>query len=277
MAITEVGNPSERSDVYRDVPVTGSTLAELGVGPGGDQILKVDGDGDGTFETNKTPDDTSIDSDGDRLPDDWESQYGTQLNVADAGDDPDDDDLTNYEEYIGGTHPLNPDTDGDGVLDSLDVCPGHNDSADSDGDGIPNGCDVPPVISDVGASVQGKSATILWDTDRQADSLVKYGTQPRVYNWQEHKTSLVEYHAVTLADLEAGTKYYYVVSSTDLGGNPSQSQEYDFTTPTWDPWAYDGNSDGIIQKMEAIQAIMDYFSLKITKAQAIEVIMLYFG
>jgi len=47
--------------------------------------------------------------------------------------------------------------------------------------------------------------------------------------------------------------------------------------PPGDPWGYDENSDGIIQKMEAIHAVMDYFSQKITKAQAIEVVMLYFG
>jgi len=45
----------------------------------------------------------------------------------------------------------------------------------------------------------------------------------------------------------------------------------------FDPWAYEENQDGIIQKMEAIHAIQDYFSGKISKAQAIEVIMLYFG
>jgi hypothetical protein len=45
----------------------------------------------------------------------------------------------------------------------------------------------------------------------------------------------------------------------------------------WDPWAYDENQDEIIQKMEAIHAIQDYFSQEITKAQAIEVIMLYFA
>ena len=46
----------------------------------------------------------------------------------------------------------------------------------------------------------------------------------------------------------------------------------------WDPWAYDENpKDGIIQKMEAIHAIQDYFSGKISKMQAIQVVMLYFG
>lgn len=34
-----------------------------------------------------------------------------------------------------------PDSDGDGVCDDDDICPGFDDSADSDGDGIPDGCD----------------------------------------------------------------------------------------------------------------------------------------
>lgn len=34
-----------------------------------------------------------------------------------------------------------PDSDGDGVPDSSDKCPGHPDSKDRDGDGIPDGCD----------------------------------------------------------------------------------------------------------------------------------------
>jgi len=45
----------------------------------------------------------------------------------------------------------------------------------------------------------------------------------------------------------------------------------------WSPWAYDVNEDGIIQKGEAIKAVQDYFSGKISKMQAIEVVMLYFG
>ncbi len=34
-----------------------------------------------------------------------------------------------------------PDTDGDGIPDDLDVCPGFDDTADADVDGIPDGCD----------------------------------------------------------------------------------------------------------------------------------------
>jgi len=34
------------------------------------------------------------------------------------------------------------DSDGDGVLDSADLCPGFDDSIDTDGDGVPDGCDL---------------------------------------------------------------------------------------------------------------------------------------
>jgi len=37
------------------------------------------------------------------------------------------------------------DSDGDGVPDSEDVCPGYDDSNDYDGDGIPDACDETPI------------------------------------------------------------------------------------------------------------------------------------
>jgi len=39
------------------------------------------------------------------------------------------------------------DTDGDGVPDDQDVCPGFDDNVDSDSDSIPNGCDICPLDS----------------------------------------------------------------------------------------------------------------------------------
>ena len=35
-----------------------------------------------------------------------------------------------------------PDSDGDGICDDLDVCPGFDDTIDTDGDGVPDGCDI---------------------------------------------------------------------------------------------------------------------------------------
>lgn len=40
------------------------------------------------------------------------------------------------------------DTDGDGICDSDDICPGFDDAADADGDGVPDGCDPCPADAD---------------------------------------------------------------------------------------------------------------------------------
>lgn len=45
----------------------------------------------------------------------------------------------------------------------------------------------------------------------------------------------------------------------------------------FNPWTYDRDSSGAIEEDEALTAVADYFDLKITKAQALEVIALYFG
>jgi len=123
------------------------------------------------------------------------------------------------------------DLDNDGVGDSEDNCPltSNPGQADTDGDGVGDACDIPPAISDVHVSVEGESATVFWESDRYSDSLVVYGKQSEIYNWQEYDVSLVRSHAVPLTGLEIGSKYYFVVVSADEGGNPSQSQEYEFT------------------------------------------------
>ena len=45
----------------------------------------------------------------------------------------------------------------------------------------------------------------------------------------------------------------------------------------FNPWEYDKDSSGGISKAEAIKAIQDYFNGLMAKAQAIQVVMLYFG
>jgi len=45
----------------------------------------------------------------------------------------------------------------------------------------------------------------------------------------------------------------------------------------FDPWDYDQDDNGTIEKTEAIKAVQDYFNGLIAKVQAIQVVMLYFG
>ena len=65
------------------------------------------------------------DTDGDGIPDSWETTYGLNPNnPSDAGLDPDHDGLTNLQEYQAGTNPNNPDTDGDGYSDGREIALG---------------------------------------------------------------------------------------------------------------------------------------------------------
>ena len=45
----------------------------------------------------------------------------------------------------------------------------------------------------------------------------------------------------------------------------------------FDPWDYDEDDSATIEKSEAIKSVQDYFNGLIAKAQAIQVVMLYFG
>lgn len=63
-----------------------------------------------------------VDTDGDNMPDDWESANGLNPSSAsDASQDSDGDGLTNLEEFKHNTNPNSSDTDGDGYGDGLEV------------------------------------------------------------------------------------------------------------------------------------------------------------
>jgi hypothetical protein len=97
-----------------------------------------------TKETTFTYAMSLFDSDYDGMPTEWENAHGLDPNNPDdAGLDPDNDGLTNIEEYWSGTDPKNPDTDNDGMDDGWEVTYGldplvNDASGDKDGDGYSN-------------------------------------------------------------------------------------------------------------------------------------------
>ncbi len=85
------------------------------------------------------------DTDGDGIPDDWESAKGLNpLSALDASADPDGDTLTNLQEYLAHSNPQSADSDGDTLPDAWEVRYGLNPNSasdallDSDGDGVSN-------------------------------------------------------------------------------------------------------------------------------------------
>jgi hypothetical protein len=77
------------------------------------------------------------------MPYEWEVKYGLKPLVNDANEDPDNDSLTNMQEYATKTNPKNPDSDGDGMTDGWEVTYGldplgNDASGDKDGDGYSN-------------------------------------------------------------------------------------------------------------------------------------------
>jgi hypothetical protein len=88
------------------------------------------------------------DTDTDGMTDGWEVCHGfdplvnndtDSIEGNSATDDPDNDGLSNFDEYLNGTNPFNPDTDGDGVSDGAEVAQGSDPKNVSD-----NGQPPPP-------------------------------------------------------------------------------------------------------------------------------------
>ncbi len=116
----------------------------------------------------------SIDTDGDGLPDSYETNNGLNPLVNDGALDADGDGLTNLQEYIRGTNPKVKDSDGDGLQDGTEVnsvgtLPSE---PDTDRDGRTDGDEV-----------TGPIFTNPLDADSDNDTVddgteVQYGTNP---------------------------------------------------------------------------------------------------
>jgi len=79
-------------------------------------------------------------------------------------------------------------------------------------------------------NITATSAEIQWVTDKDADSLVRYGRSAGAYTWSATDTNNVTEHAVVLTGLTAAATYRYRVTSVDALTNSVSSRECFFTT-----------------------------------------------
>jgi hypothetical protein len=79
-----------------------------------------------------------------------------------------------------------------------------------------------------------------------------------------------------------GDREIYVMNADGTNAAQLTSNMADDSNPSWwglqvwDPWIYDTNGNGVIEKNEAGNAAKDYFDGEITMEQALEVLLLYF-
>lgn len=90
----------------------------------------------------------------------------------------------------------------------------------------------PPEISNISESgITENSATITWDTNEPANSLVEYGTTSAYGSTTTRSTTFLSSHSRTLSNLNPGTTYHYRVVSIDAEENGSNSGNFIFMTP----------------------------------------------
>ncbi|MBY0376665.1 fibronectin type III domain-containing protein [Patescibacteria group bacterium] len=100
----------------------------------------------------------------------------------------------------------------------------------------------PPTLSSVAEDNETTSgATITWETDKLSDSTVYYvasstypGPDKTSYTSSIGVPSMVTSHSVTLSGLNSGTKYYFLVESTDASNNIGNSSDSSYTFDTTD-------------------------------------------
>lgn len=88
-----------------------------------------------------------------------------------------------------------------------------------------------PVISNIGSSqITRNSASISWNTDKDSDSQVEYGTTISYGSLISVNSGMGPTHSISLTGLVGGTTYHFRVKSKDAAGNLATSADGTFTT-----------------------------------------------
>ena len=95
-------------------------------------------------------------------------------------------------------------------------------------------------------------ATIVWSTDKIADSKVTYNQSSLTLFVTTGDIPQVFDHSVVLTNLTPNTTYQYTVKSVDPSGNPVASSSYSFTTPLTQDGSCGSASGGTFSETPAV-------------------------
>jgi len=178
----------------------------------------------------------SDDHDGDGMPSWWEILHGLDhVDPADANFDPDLDELINLLEYLHGTDPHNPDTDGGTLEDGKEVQQGKNPLDPSDDVFVPD---------DFGATRAQPQVSLDKRADRDGDGLSdirerRFGTNPREKDTDND--GIGDYHELLTFFTDP------LNWDTDADGLLDGQEVYDFGT---DPLRADSDYDRLTDGQE---------------------------
>jgi len=87
-----------------------------------------------------------------------------------------------------------------------------------------------PLISEIEASADQRSAVVSWETNEPSITWLVYG-QDTDYSEEMKITDYSTSHSVDISDLSPETTYYYRIKAKDSSGNIRESAEKTFVTP----------------------------------------------
>ncbi len=115
------------------------------------------------------------------------------------------------------------------ACDSANNCGANSATASA----VPTGKYTTPavLVSGPSVTVEPRTATIVWVTDRDSDSRIKYGLSSEGYfDAEVSKSAQTKTHSITLQNLDPDTTYFYKALWTDEDGNTGTTSELTFKT-----------------------------------------------